>query len=259
MKCPKCGNEILDEENFCGKCGQRVSDEIVKNDSVNKKEPIKIKFTHLMIVIGIVIIIAGATISMNIFSNDSLIQKVQNASDKYNNNSSLSQQSTNAKSTQENKEYYDFIDKNFKTFNFTEDELVNRYMQGKSYISQGFERIKGTEENTFLYTKVNIQGVQFLSITNCTANNKVSKIELGLVVTGLNQNQLKQYSYNMFNNLMGNALYPDKNNSDEIQKYQTILQEVLNGKSMDKGLKYTGNIENSGNNGYSITVKLEVI
>ena len=249
MFCKNCGNELKNGEDFCNNCGY-------SNEDKKPKGQRNIKLIYIIIIVIIGSIITGMIISTTT-SQNGLMQKAKNASDTYNNDVS-SQQNTNAKSNQASKEYYDFIDKDYKTFNFTENELVNRYMQGKSYTSQGFERIKGTEVNTFLYTKVNIEGVQFLSITNSSTNNKVSKIELGLVVTGLNQNQLEQYSYNMFNNLMGTAIYPDKNNSNEIQKYQAILQEVLNGKSMDKGLKYTGNIDKK-NNVDSITVKLEVI
>lgn len=89
MFCKNCGNELKDDEKFCGKCGQRISDKIVKNDVANKKEPIKIKFTHLMIVIGIVVIVAGVAISMNISSDNGLMKKAQNANDNYKGTNSI--------------------------------------------------------------------------------------------------------------------------------------------------------------------------
>ena len=116
MFCRNCGNELKEEEKFCGKCGKKVNGEIVKKDCVNKKQPIKIKFTHLMIIIGVVVIFAGVAISMNISNNDGLMQKAKNASDNYN-NGSTSQQSTKIV---ENKLSIDNVEinKKFTTSNF---------------------------------------------------------------------------------------------------------------------------------------------
>ena len=53
MFCKNCGNELKDEEKFCGKCGQRVSDEIVKKDSVNKKQPILLSTNKYLLCDGL--------------------------------------------------------------------------------------------------------------------------------------------------------------------------------------------------------------
>ena len=70
MKCKKCGNELENDIKYCGKCGQKV----------NKPEKpyIKIKFTNLIIIIGILVIIAGFVIVKIVSSQNSLIQKAEN-------------------------------------------------------------------------------------------------------------------------------------------------------------------------------------
>lgn len=60
MECKKCGNEIQENEKFCGKCGAKV-----------QSEPIKIKFNWLVIGIVAIILIMGLIIFF-IQSNNSI-------------------------------------------------------------------------------------------------------------------------------------------------------------------------------------------
>ena len=55
MYCKNCGNEIKENENFCGKCGQKVDVE----DTSNNTNVIKIKFNYIIYAIITIIIIAG--------------------------------------------------------------------------------------------------------------------------------------------------------------------------------------------------------
>ena len=55
MYCSNCGNKIEEDEKFCGKCGQPVSNNIEVNNTT--KPHIKIKFNHLIILIIIAFIV----------------------------------------------------------------------------------------------------------------------------------------------------------------------------------------------------------
>ena len=63
MFCRYCGNEIKENDKFCGKCGTKTDNNLANENTIanasenktNAKEPIKIKFTY--IVVGIIIIL----------------------------------------------------------------------------------------------------------------------------------------------------------------------------------------------------------
>lgn len=63
MFCRNCGNEIKENEKFCGKCGAKIDNNLANEntianadeDKTNVKKPIKIKFTY--VVIGIIVIL----------------------------------------------------------------------------------------------------------------------------------------------------------------------------------------------------------
>ena len=246
MYCKNRGNKLEEYEKFCGKCGQKVNDEIIKNGFDNKKEPLKIKFTHLMIVIGIVIIVAGVAISMNISSNDGLMQKAKNASDNYN-NGSIPQQSTNTKSNQENKEYYDFIDSNYLTFNITEEELMEKILSGSSYSSKGYMKsAHSSEKNTMNYSKVVQGGVEIFQITTDPKNYKVKSFKLAFISNNtLTQEEAKQ-TYNNYSMVGIFALLGINANTtsrDEIDKGLKIVDDMSAGISIKKGLSLTINTE----------------
>lgn len=155
--------------------------------------------------------------------------------------------------------YYSFIDEEYGTFDFTESEFINRFMQGNSYTSQGFDRSVSTQKNTYNYTKVNTNGIQTISITNDNRNNKISKINLMFISNTYTENQISQVANTMFNNLIGYIVYPNTNNSEEIKYFQNVVQEILTNQSINKGLKYTGNIEKIGESSLSVNIEIEVI
>lgn len=69
MFCINCGKEIEEGEKYCGKCGTKVQSEACK-----KNEPIKIKLTHLIIVLVIIAILTTAGIF--VYSNFDNIVKM---------------------------------------------------------------------------------------------------------------------------------------------------------------------------------------
>ena len=89
MYCKNCGNEIKENENFCGKCGTKVNDNIsnINTDTdtnthkINKKEPIKIKFSYF--IIGIIILFLLPTFIVFIKNSNSDIQPVGEATRDY--------------------------------------------------------------------------------------------------------------------------------------------------------------------------------
>lgn len=66
MKCKKCGNEILDGEKFCGKCGTKVELNIEREtNNIKEKKNIKIKPIYLIIVIVIIVAVSLSAIMKN--------------------------------------------------------------------------------------------------------------------------------------------------------------------------------------------------
>ena len=60
MYCKNCGNEIKENEKFCGKCGQKVDVE----DTSKNTNVIKIKFNYIIYAIIIFIVIVGIVLFM---------------------------------------------------------------------------------------------------------------------------------------------------------------------------------------------------
>lgn len=99
MYCKNCGNEIKEDEKYCGKCGTKVDDNVLNSSTdtdidtnkINNKEPIKIKFSYF--IIGIIILFLLPTFIIFIKNSSSSIQPVGEATRDY--------QSTNVSKTQE--------------------------------------------------------------------------------------------------------------------------------------------------------------
>lgn len=117
MNCKNCGNELEENEKYCGKCGTKVENNISNvetksNENTDNKEPIKIKFTYF--IIGIVILFLIPVCMVFINSSNGLISSNENAnSEIYSNNNKI------------NKDWMIKIN-NQKVFNIDYEEFVEK-------------------------------------------------------------------------------------------------------------------------------------
>ena len=194
MKCKKCGNEISNGEKFCGKCGTKVEiNNSNENINVNKNKIRNIKPAY--VVVGVIVIIFIISICVTINNNkSSTITSADNGS------------STTTTNSVQKKEYYDFIDKEYGTFNFTEDEFVKNIMSAignsSSYTAQGFQRNQSTVPNQYNYYKMAGGNTNDMNITINPNNNKVSKIKIGIIGKNLNDNDYEEYIINIVSNIV---------------------------------------------------------
>lgn len=87
MYCANCGNKIEEDEKFCGKCGKPVNNNIEKNNPI--KPHIKIKFTNLMILIGVATFVFIMIIFITVSKNNGLVKTNKNTNNELQNDSSI--------------------------------------------------------------------------------------------------------------------------------------------------------------------------
>ena len=109
MKCKNCGNEIQENDEFCGICGTKVK----------TNEPIKIKFTYL--IIGILILFLVIPIGTMIYNNKQ--KPIENSTNYDKANNQIQDDITIGKETTEN------ITKNYTNFKGNIEELKNVFDQ----------------------------------------------------------------------------------------------------------------------------------
>ena len=165
MDCKKCGNQIKAGAKFCGKCGIKANITQQDNTISGNDEPIKIKFNHLLIFIICIVIFVGIIIVANNKKEQQLESNTNVSSEKLN--------------EQENKKYYDFIDTDYYTFNFTEDELIKGLFSGDSYYNSGFQKFNvDNDNNSTLYIYNTPYEILNFKITNEPKNFKVKKFNI---------------------------------------------------------------------------------
>lgn len=143
MNCKNCGNELEENEKYCGKCGTKVENNISNvetksNENTDNKEPIKIKFTYF--IIGIVILFLIPVCMVFIKNSNSVISsdketKVSVPSDIVSTNNTTSTKSSNL----------DVVDSTNKEFKINAMELVTA-------LTKSFEQ-KAKEDNEALLLK----------------------------------------------------------------------------------------------------------
>lgn len=109
MKCKKCGNEILDGEKFCGKCGTKVELNI-ERETNNIKEKKNIKIKPIYLIIGIIAIILIISMVIMISNNQSTV---------------VEEASTSSNRTLNENKILDCIDVENKQFKINIDDLTN--------------------------------------------------------------------------------------------------------------------------------------
>lgn len=159
----------------------------------------------------------------------------------------------------ESKEYYDFIDTEYGTFDFTEEEFVRRFYKninnGASYEQQGYERTKATVPNQYNYAKVNWDGIDTMGITINPSNGKVSniKIEIYKNIGGeLTNENAHDVVMNLVAGIVGfNARMPSENEREECLQ---IIDECGNGIAIGKGLQIGYAVDTNTKNGLSAII-----
>lgn len=215
----------------------------------------------LLITVGIIVgILLAVMVGMNIYTSKRSLKNYDTPSSGLTIPDNKSNQQTNINtntSSQTNtniKNYYDFIDTNYYTFNYTEDELMKILCGGRNYTSAGYKKTTSTKDsNTRLYylntNYWGYYGTETISITTDTRNNKVSKLKY--CFTSLNElsadvsNRLG-FSYHIggISALSVGKINQDTMTSQEKDKISSISEEILNNKG--KGISLTKS-ENSTN------------
>lgn len=235
MVCKKCGNEIQIDEKFCGKCGTKV------DLKVKKKTNIKPIYSIIGVIVTIIIIIS----IIFIHNSQSII-----------NEKNINISSNNTTSNKETKQYYDFIDTTYYTFNFTENEIIDRIMNGKSYTSQGFKKMQATIPNRNNYVKVQYPEVQIVGVTTNPSNNKVTSLSLSLQGY-YTQDKINSMSETILTNMV---IWILNVNSEEqaTTEGRSLLSDLINNVSKNKGLVFEYNLEKVSDNINSGTITITV-
>lgn len=185
------------------------------------------------IIVGILLVISLGTMYQS--NNKSLLSEMDKLA-----NQQSSQQTNNTTK----KDYYDFIDTNYYTFNYTEDELIKIICDGRNYTG-GYKKSASTKDkNTSLYTamtsRAGFSGIEIISITTDINNYKVKEFSFSF---SSNNNLTQDGSTTLLNTYLGNGFSclllrkPDKNTNDEdMNKITEFLEGIDN--SEEKGLKY---------------------
>ena len=190
MKCNKCGSEVKETNLFCTNCGEKLAD----NKNNNEIKIIKIRFTHLIILIlGIALIIMMVNLIVNINKNS-------------NKNVELTNKSTKAD-----------IDKEY----ITTDSDVSP--TGKEFIGEF------TENLTNLYKDITIGNASSLKKYYDTSIKNMQKFSLEISSRDIKYEEIVFY-YNTTNNrIIGakQAIYNVKSYEEITKSQNTSTNEVL--------------------------------
>ena len=238
MKCSNCGNEIEEGEKFCGKCGKLVNTNtnVATNENVQSKRSItKTLKAHKVLVCVFIILVCILVICIYM----SYINNLSSPSANINYNTST----TNNKSAQK-KSYYSFIDTDYYTFDFTEEELIRNIMKGNNYYQMGYNKSASTNDsNTMLYSALSSDGggVEIISITTEPRNLKVKSFKLSFVSHNtLTKEKVESY-LRTFAVIASSSLLelPGDYNSEET----TQLAEDIIMNNGEKGVTWTSNYD----------------
>lgn len=201
----------------------------------------KILITVAIIVLAFILVSFGVYMYQS-GSNVELNEKYKGVNEQAN------QQVNEISSNNEKKEYYEFIDTNYYTFDYTEDELIRIICGGRNYTDGYTKSASANEKNTSLYTMRTsdggFSGIETISITTDTRNYKVSKFSFSFVS---NNNLTEETSLTLLNAYLtqGISVLLGKRNQDmtseENNQVNEIIQEMLDYK--EKGLSYTSSKE----------------
>lgn len=142
------------------------------------------------------------------------------------------------------KEYYDFIDAENGTFDFTEDELIKRVCKGASYTSVGYRKSASTNDrDTNLYAYMTPQGVETISVTTSAQNYKVREFRFSFVSSNLTQELAQQlidaYALQGFAIINGGTSGTVSESEDKVLAEIVHELEQVGNKLKGKGLVYT--------------------
>lgn len=172
--------------------------------------------------------------------------------------------------------YYDFIDPQYGTFNFTEEEYIERFLAilggngNGSYQMHGYTRTKATTPNQYNYAKMSTNGsnrTDVISIVSNPANGKVSSIQVSIVEKintngkSIEEKVSENLSYVAANMVGGIINYTDMSDIEKTEEGKVLMQEIVDKISPQKGLQVTMNAEQIGESYdfYGINCKMEVI
>lgn len=167
-------------------------------------------------------------------------------------------------STDTEKEYYDFIDPQYGTFNFTEEEFIRRFMyiigRNSSYQMQGFIREKATTPNQYTYARMRSDSeVDTIAIVSNPTNGKVSSIQISMAGK---YNTNGEDLFNITLNMVGGIInVTDMSDIEKLEECKVLMQEIVDKISPQKGLQVTMDMtpvsESYGI--YALRCKMEVI
>lgn len=185
MKCPKCGNEILDGENFCGKCGRKV-----KQEQTNKEnKTIKLKLnTVLLIILVVFLLLIGLTIF--IINSRGIVDASKKAKEQTieNTNSTIQNNSSNSSiETTNTKDILSVIDQDRKEFKIDAKELAETIIKVNDErdeieravmktpityeIQKQIDQKTGKDVKCYILSYKNLGTIPFMLIASADTNN----------------------------------------------------------------------------------------
>lgn len=199
MKCEKCGNEMLNGDKFCGKCGTKVQEKVVTENDKTSSRKIKIKFNNKIVIITIVILLVVG-IGGTIYYNNTVIN------DKY-----LTEDYKKRFSSQFDNievEALDVEDINYKKFNKLVLEKVTLQKDNKEVSNVGLVLVN-RKENAIEGFKINNN---LIEIFNGVANNDRSKVK---DITKLSAKYIQ---------MVGTEIFQQRDSGD----FKNLLKEYAN-------------------------------
>lgn len=215
----------------------------------------------VLIAVGIIVgILLVVMVGINIYTSNHSLKNYDTSSPGLTISDDKSNQQTNINtntSSQTNtniKGYYDFIDTNYYTFNYTEDELMKILCGGTNYTSAGYKKTTSTKDaNTSLYylntNYWGYYGTETISITVDTRNNKVNKLKyvftpLNELSTDVSRQLANSYLLGGVSALSVKKINHDLMTNEEEEKITTILKELVDDK--EKGLSFISTFNSKG-------------
>lgn len=249
MFCNKCGNELKENTKFCSKCGNPIINDVKQVINEDSKQSSLIRNNKIIITISIIVILViSLGVIMNItLSDNGLIKSTKTTLD--------SAEKSNKKETSK-KNYYKFIDTQYFTFKFTEEELLSKIMGG-TYSAMGYKKVESNTANTnrYKYESPNLSE-KILDITTNPLNNKVSSFTMHYI-NYYDEDEIEERMDYLRDDMIMYIMITQGEKEEKITGEDLI--EIKENKSYNKGISINCNSSKAGTFLIDISVTIQIV